>query len=106
MSKISLPQIQKDNESNEFNEIFKPKSPEGPPPLLLSNVKPVLYDGPKIYREKFNLSEGPLMTIIKKSKSYDGPQLKKFYQLDKYKSKTFNSSLYTIYDLENYLNGN
>ena len=38
---------------------------------------------------------------MKKSKSYDGVQMKKiYYRLDKYKSKSFNSNLCKIDDLK------
>ena len=92
---------------------FKPKSPEGPPPplpllpliklspsheILKIEPKSKLPECPPLYREK---NEGPLLNTMKKSKSYDGAQMKKiFYRLDKYKSKSFNSNLCTIDDLK------
>ena len=63
--------------SHQDNVIMpRPKSPEGPPP-----------------------NHGPLLNIMKKSKSKscDEKEMTKiFYLLDKYKSKSYNSSLSSL----------
>ena len=56
-----------------LNKCDKPKSPEGPPPPIKTEY------------------------ILRKSKSYDGPELKKYFHFNK--SKSYNSLLYTIEDL-------
>ena len=73
-------------------DLIRPKSPEGPPPPINSEM---IFKNSGLMNP--TLMNSTLMnSTLRKSKSYDGPQLKKYFHFNK--SKSYNSLLYTIED--------
>lgn len=74
------------SDNSDKHDLIRPKSPEGPPPINSE----MIFKNPTMH--------STMNSTLRKSKSYDGPQLKKYFHFNK--SKSYNSLLYTIEDSE------